>query len=148
VVSGITVFLVEIGCKKLIYSIMIKRYLNFINEADETGTEGIKSLNPSNYTEIKDEIKSMIEKTIDKSGGEYKTFIESFEKNPEDVKVEGFINDADIYEFYLKFRNDIDEILNNIKFFDESPVTSNAYGLYEYTIKGSEKAFMEVVKML
>jgi hypothetical protein len=127
---------------------MIKRYLNFINEADETGTEGIKSLNSSNYTEIKDEIKSMVEKTIEKSGGEYKSFIESFEKNPEDVKVEGFINDADIYEFYLKFRNDIDEVLNGIKFYDQAPTGVNAYGLYEYTIKGTEKAFMEIVKML
>ena len=69
---------------------MIKKYTQFVNEADETGTEGIKSLNPSNYTEIKDEIKSMVEKTIEKSGGEYKSFIESFEKSPEDVKVEGF----------------------------------------------------------
>jgi hypothetical protein len=32
---------------------------------------------------------------------------------PEDVKVDGF-NDSDIYEF-IKFRNDIDEILNNIR---------------------------------
>jgi len=90
----------------------------------------------------------MIENTIQKSGGELNTFIESFEKNSEDVKVEGFINDSDIYDFYLKFRNDIDGILNNIKFYDESPTEVNAFGLYEYVIKGTERAFMEVVKMI
>ena len=136
---------------------MIKKYSQFINEADQTQTEpqtqpeqpeGIKSLDSSKYTEVKEEINKMIENTIQKSGGELNTFIESFEKNSEDVKVEGFINDSDIYDFYLKFRNDIDEILNNIKFYDESPTEVNAFGLYEYVIKGTERAFMEVVKMI
>lgn len=137
---------------------MIKKYSQFINEADQVETqvqaeqpvesEGIKSLDSSKYTEVKEEINKMIENTIQKSGGELNTFIESFEKNPEDVKVEGFINDSDIYDFYLKFRNDIDEILNNIKFYDESPTEVNAFGLYEYVIKGTERAFMEVVKMI
>jgi hypothetical protein len=137
---------------------MIKKYSQFINEADEPTTqvqtetpvesEGIKSLDDSKYTEVKEEINKMIENTIQKSGGELKSFIESFEKNPEDVKVEGFINDSDIYDFYLKFRNDVDEILNNIKFYDESPTEVNAFGLYEYVIKGTERAFMEVVKMI
>lgn len=134
---------------------MIKKYLQFIKEADETTevpeaqpqTEGDAS-DSSKFTEIKDEVKSMIEKTIDKSGGEMESFIESFLKNPEDVKVNNFINDSDIYEFYLKWRNDIDEILSDINFFDEVPTESNAFGLYEYVIKGTEKAFFEVVKML
>ena len=140
---------------------MVKRYLQFINEADETeqvqapsqeqpteAPEGIKTLDDSKYPEVMEEVQKMINNTIQKSGGELNTFIESFEKNPEDVKVEGFINDSDIYDFYLKFRNDIDEILNNIKFYDESPTEVNAFGLYEYVIKGTERAFMEVVKMI
>ena len=131
---------------------MIKGYSQFINEAEVQDsieeTPGVRSLDDSKYTEVKEEINKMIENTIQKSGGELKSFIESFEKNPEDVKVEGFINDSDIYDFYLKFRNDVDEILNNIKFYDESPTEVNAFGLYEYVIKGTERAFMEVVKMI
>lgn len=131
---------------------MIKRYSQFINEAEVQNsieeTPGVKSLDDSKYTEVKEEINKMIENTIQKSGGELNTFIESFEKNPEDVKIEGFINDSDIYDFYLKFRNDVDEILNNIKFYDEAPTEVNAFGLYEYVIKGTERAFMEVVKMI
>jgi hypothetical protein len=137
---------------------MLKRYSQFIKEADETeqpvqeqpteAPEGIKTLDNSKYPEVMEEVQKMIENTIQKSGGELNTFIESFEKNPEDVKVEGFINDSDIYDFYLKFRNDVDEILNNIKFYDESPTEVNAFGLYEYVIKGTERAFMEVVKMI
>ena len=127
----------------------ITKYLDFINEAEEVEVQSQKETDASDsskFIEVKDEIKSMIEKTIKNSGGEYKSFVESYLKNPEDVKVDGFINDSDIYEFYLKWRNDIDEILNDIKFFDESPVEVNAFGLYEYTIKGTEKAFSEFIK--
>jgi len=125
---------------------MIKRYTQFVNEADETDLT--KSIESNKFTELKEEVKSMIDNTISNSGGEFSSFIDSFEKNSEDVKVDGFINDSDIYEFYLKFRNDIDEVLNDIKFYDQAPTGVNAYGLYEYTIKGTERAFMEVVKML
>ena len=53
-----------------------------------------------------------------------------------------------IFDFYLKWRNDIDEILNNVKFFDEVPTKNNSFGLYEFIIKGTEKAFLEIVKMI
>ncbi len=135
---------------------MIKKYLQFIKEADEveeitdteTKDDNSDISHDSKFTEIKDEVKLMIENTIEKSGGEFESFVDSFIKNPEDVKVEGFINDSDIYDFYLKWRNDIDEVLNDVKFFDEVPTEMNAFGLYEYVIKGTEKAFSEIVKTI
>jgi len=141
---------------------MIKKYIEFIKEADEVevpteetpvaqGEAQPKETDESDsskFTEIKDEVKSMIEKTIEKSGGELNQFVDSFNKNPEDVKIEGFINDSDIYDFYLKWRTDIDEVLNDVKFFDENPVEINAIGLYDYVIKGTERALQEVVKMI
>lgn len=136
----------------------LKRYVQFLTEADETEAqvpeesqataEETDASDSSKYTEVIEEVKSMIDKTIEESGGESKSFIKSYIKNPKDVKIRGFINDADIYEFYLKWRNDIDEILNNLKFFDEMPTKNNAFGLYEYVIKGTEKAFLEIVKMI
>jgi hypothetical protein len=131
---------------------MVKKYFEFIKEADEAGVEvpqqETDASDSSKFDEVKEEVKSMIEATIEKSGGEFNSFVESFVKNPEDVKIEGLINDSDIYEFYLKWRNDIDEILNDVKFFGETPNDVNAFGLYEYVIRGTEKAIEEVVKML
>ena len=136
---------------------MLKRYTQFIKEADEVETEPTAevteskpddTLDNSKYTEIKDELKSMIEKTIENSGGEYKSFIESFIKDPKEIKIEGLINDSDIYEFYLKFRNDIDEVLNDIKFFDEVPSESNTFGLYDYIIDGTGRSVEEVIKTM
>ncbi len=150
---------------------MIKKYLQFINEADEVETaeaqaqaetETPDEANPtgeaeksetdasdsSKFVDVIDELKSLIESTIKKSGGELSTFVESYIKNPNDVKIEKLINDADVYEFYLKWRNDIDEILSDINYFDELPSENNAFGLYEYTIKGTQKAILEFVKMI
>jgi ClpP class serine protease len=129
---------------------MIKKYLQFIKEADETteAQPAEKSQDSGKYTELKEEVKSMIEKTIEKSGGEFKSFVDKFTKSPDDTKIEGFINDSDIYEFYLKFRNDIDELLNNVKYFNQVPSESNTFGLYDYIINGTEKAVSEIVKEL
>ena len=128
---------------------MVKKYLQFIKEADETEVQTPETkTDNSKYTELSSEVKSMIEKTIENSGGEFNSFTEKFIKSPEDVKIEGFINDSDIYEFYLKFRNDRDELLNDIKYFDEVPSESNTFGLYDYIINGTEKAVIEVVKTL
>lgn len=124
---------------------MIKRYSQFINEADQIDSD---NSNPDKYSEVRDEIKSMIEKTIEKSGGEFKSFTESFLKSPEDVKIEGLINDSDVYDFYLKWRNDIDEILNDVKFYDESPSDLSVFGLYDYLIKGTERSLEEFIKGL
>ncbi len=121
---------------------MIKRYLQYIKEANEN------QIDSSKYTELKDELKTMIEKTIEKSGGEFVSFVDKFVKEPENVKIEGLINDSDLYDFYLKFRNDIDEILNDIKFFGNVPSEVNAIGLYDYMIKGTQKAIEEAVKLL
>lgn len=121
---------------------MIKKYVQFIKESDEVETDSDK------YTDLKEEIKSMIEKTIESSGGEFESFKDKFIKNPEDTKIEGFINDSDIYEFYLKFRNDIDELLNDSNFFDEVPSELNVFGLYDYIIKGTEKSVNDLVKTI
>lgn len=102
----------------------------------------------SKYDGITSEVKTLIENTINNSGGEFETFIKSFIQNPDDVKIEGLINDSDIYEFYLKWRNDIDEILNEIKFFDKKPTEINVFGLYEYIINGTEEAVKEIVSSI
>lgn len=122
---------------------MIKNFLDYIKE--NTDIEDI-TVDSDKYSSLKEDIKSMIESTIENSGGEFDTFVNSYNRNPEDYKIEGLINDSDIYDFYLKHRNDIDEILNEIKFFDEVPTEVNAFGLYEYIIKGTERAVQELIK--
>ena len=108
-------------------------------------TEAIQA---NKFQEVIDEIKSLIEKTIDKSGGDFKSVVDSFIKTPDDVKIEGLINESDIYDFYLKYRNQIDECLNDIKYYDNVPSEMGITGLYEYTIVGTNNSILEFVKSL
>jgi len=99
------------------------------------------------FDNVSDDVKSMIEKTIDNSGGEYSMFLDKYVKDS-DVKIEGLINDSDVYDFYLKYTDDIDTILNDIKFYDETPSSKNAFGLYSYLVTGASEAISEIVKNL
>ena len=117
----------------------VKSFVNWISEAEE---------DVEKYADIKEEVDKMFKETVDESGGELNSMKRAYSQNPKDIKIIGFINDSDIYDFYLKFRNDIDQILNDLNYFDSTPQEKNAFGLYEYTVRGTEAAFLEVVKMI
>ena len=134
VVCGITVIFLVFGVNIYIMKNRIRKF-----------TEAIEA---NKFQEVIDEVKSMIEKTIEKSGGEFNEFVNSYIKNPKDIKIEGLINDSDVYDFYLKYRNQIDECLNDINFYDTPPSESGVFGLYEYTIVGTLNAVLEFLRQL
>lgn len=109
-----------------------------------------EAMEASKFTEVIEEIDSMIEKTIQESKSDKKLFIESFIKTPKEVKIEGLRNDSDINSFYKKYRNQIDACLSDIKFYDEVPSSSKigAIGLNDYVIKGTMFAVKEFVMTL
>ena len=124
----------------------IKSYTSFVNE-------DLKSdLSPklkSEYKDIKEDIIEMIEKSLKTSDNKtFEDFVSAFIRNSEETQIEGLINDSDVYEFYLKYRNDIDELLSKIKFYDEVPSEITSFSLYDYVIKGTKKAISEIVTMI
>lgn len=121
---------------------MIKKYFEYLKEDKGEKDSG-------KYTELKDKISSLIQDTIDeeKQYDSVEEFVDSYMKKG-DIEIRGLIKQDDIYQFYLDWRNDIDEILNNINFFDETPSKMNSIGLYDYIITGVKRAVKEVVKML
>lgn len=122
---------------------MIKRYSEYIREAEETVKKKV-----SGPDEIKAAVKEKIESTINKSGGEYSAFVDKFAKDPESVQIEGLISDDQIYDFWLKHENDIDEFLNSVGFFEKSPVSMNVIGVYKYVVSSAREAINLVVGML
>jgi len=137
----------EINFIILIYRNMkIKSYTSFVNE-------DLKSdLSPklkSEYKDIKEDIIEMIEKSLKTSDSKtFEEFVSAFIRNPEETQIEGLINDSDVYDFYLKYRNDIDELLSKIKFYDEVPSEITSFSLYDYVIKGTKKAISEIITMI
>lgn len=118
---------------------MIKKYFEYIKEAQDS----------DKYQELKDKVISLIQDTVDeeKQYDSVDEFVDSYMKKG-DIDIRGLIKQDDLYQFYLDWRNDIDEILNNINFFDEIPSKMNSIGLYDYIITGVKRAIKEVVKMI
>jgi hypothetical protein len=128
----------------------LKRYNQFINEAEESdidlGSESKEEKETTDYSDLKEEVSSLIEKSLKTSDNQTKEdFIQAFIKDPEETQIEGLINDSDVYEFYLKYRNEIDEMLSDINFYDEVPSEIGSFSLYDYIIKGTNKAVLEIV---
>ncbi len=122
------------------------KHLRKFNE--DTEVQDVEESSESNFTEVTDELTTMIEATINNSGGEYKQFVESLLKNPDEAKIEGLINDSDIYDFYLKYRNQIDEVLNTVEHYKKTSEELDVFGLYDYVIVGTKIAIQEFVKKL
>jgi hypothetical protein len=138
---------------------MIKKWYDFILESesvaeDDTQTQNSEKEQSNDSTEtdipkeVKDVVKEMIEKTVENKGGEFKSFIDKYIESTEDVKIEGLINDSDIFDFYLKYRQYIDPILNNINFFNKNPKDLNKLGLYDFSVAGTKVAIDEIVRSL
>lgn len=126
----------------------IKKYTHFLNESDDID-ELSNDDDSIDYSDITDEIKDMIEKSLKTS--DIKTiddFISAYIRNPEETQIEGLINDSDVYDFYLKWRNDIDQLLSKINFYDEIPSELSCFSLYDYIIKGTKKAIEESINII
>ena len=125
----------------------MKKYHQFIKEDVESDLSTEETKNQ--FSDMKSEIDEMIEKSLKTSDLKTKEdFIKSYNKNPDESQIEGLINDSDVYDFYLKWRNDIDEMLSKINFYDEIPSEIGSFSLYDYVIKGTKKAVLETIKDL
>ena len=106
-------------------------------------------LNNDNKEVIKD-ILDMVEKSIvnNESLKDVSDFIGKYIKDNTSVNIIGFVNDADIFNFYLKHQIDIDNICNENKYYDKTPSSENVTSLYDYMIKGTKSAVSDIMKIL
>jgi hypothetical protein len=124
----------------------IKKYLKFLNEDLKSDLDSkLKPENKDFKSEIIEKIIKSL-KSVEKKS--FDDFVDDFLKDDEKNKIQGLINDADVYEFYLSYRNEIDELLSDINFYDESPSEMNSFSLYDYLVKGTLKAVKECVVLI
>jgi len=109
----------------------------------------IESSKDTDYTDIKEELTDMIKKSLKTEDQKvFDDFIEACLKDPEDIQIEGLINDSDVYEFYLKWRTEVDDLLSDINYYDEIPSEIKVFSLYDYIIQGTKKAISETISMI
>jgi hypothetical protein len=123
----------------------LKRYNNFLTEG--LGDDNMDQF--ENYGDIKSDILNMIEDSLDSSDmNVISEFINSYITEPDSNNIEGLINDSDIYEFYLKYINEIDEILVEKDYLEKSPESLGALGLYDYLVKATKDCIFMLVEMI
>ena len=118
----------------------IKKYLKFIKE------DLSNEINLSDeLKDIKTDLIEMIEKVSEKPSLEnLKKHLTDYISDPDETPIEGLINDSDVYEFYLKWRNDIDGMLTKLDFYDKVPSKNEIFSLYDYVVFGTKSAVKEI----
>jgi hypothetical protein len=101
------------------------------------------------YKTILKSIKEFITKTINNEDEEkVREFINEYLVNPDNIWIEGLINDNDVYDFYIKNTSDIDEVLTDISHFKNAPDVLGIFSLYTYTVYSTRIAVTELIKLL
>jgi hypothetical protein len=95
----------------------------------------------SDYKSLKRGILELIEKTVDEP--EKLINVQNFMNDyidDEDLILEEFVENNDIYDFYLKYQSDIDSILSDNDYYDKSPSELSVFSLYDYVIEGTKES--------
>lgn len=95
---------------------------------------------------IEEDLKTMIQNSLKNS--DYKSvddFMVAYKEDAESNPIEGLINSSDIYDFYLKYQPEVDEVLNKADFYSKSPRELNTFGLYDYVIIATKEAVSLIV---
>jgi hypothetical protein len=104
------------------------------------------------YLSLKRDVLLLIDGTLDdnqkKEMVNVQNFLADIEKNGVDnIKINGFIEDSDIQNFYLKHKDDVDLLLKDKGYFN-GKTALNVYGLYDIMINGTKKAVQYIIEIL
>jgi hypothetical protein len=106
-----------------------------------------KNENDSTFSDVIGDLNDLIEKSLKTSDQKTREdFISAYLRDPEKTQIEGLINDSDIYEFYLKYRNEIDQKLSDMRFYEEKPSDMDSFSLYDYLVKGTKSAIKDFLE--
>lgn len=118
----------------------VLKYHNFLNE-DLSDELSQKLFN--DYVSLKRGILDLVEKTVDNPTEliNVQNFISDYINEDTEETIIEFVEDAEIYDFYLKYQIDIDEILDKeVDFFSKNPKEEGIFSLYDYVIIGTKEA--------
>jgi len=120
---------------------------NFIEYFNENLNSELKDKLDNDYKSLKKGILELIEKTVDEPEKllNVQNYMDEY-NNDEDTVLEDFVENSDIYDFYLKYQSDIDELLTDEEFFDKYPSELNIYSLYDYVIEGTKESVRILIK--
>lgn len=103
----------------------------------------------NDYEDLKLALIEILDSSINTDSDELK--IETMENYVKDdsTTIIGLINDSDVFDFYIKHKNQIDKVLTEADHFDISPseLAVNT-SVYEYVVKSTKTAVQETFKKM
>ena len=123
----------------------MKTWNKFFEALDDTVGDKISE----KYKSIKKGILELLDKQLGDDAnelGNVQNFITDFLE--ENETLDEFVENSDIFDFYLKYQSDIDSILDDEGYFDEAPTSNNIYSLYDYVIEGSKFAVNKALEII
>jgi len=131
----------------------IRKYSSFLVE--KLDFDDIKERLDDSYIDLKSELIEMIEETLKNIKNaeitmtDLEDFINDYISAGKDANmIDKLVEDNDIFNFYLKFQSEIDELLNETKYMDESPSDNNVFSLYDVVIDGTKQSILDILESI
>ncbi len=102
------------------------------------------------YESLKIGILNLLDKSVENSDDlvNIQNFMNEYRDNPENATLVGLVDDAEIFDFYMKYQSNVDEMCESKNYFDKSPKENNVFSLYAFIINGTKFAVQETMKDL
>ena len=116
----------------------------------ESLEDKVKEKLSQNFTSLKSGILNLIENSVQDPNElvNVQNFIADYIKEPNSGNLISFVEDNDIFDFYLKYQVDIDQLCNDNGFYDDTPKSKNIFSLYSFVIEGTKFAVVEGMKII
>lgn len=86
------------------------------------------------FMSLKRGILELLDKALNSDMTKLQDFINKFIDPESEEVLDGFVEDAEIFDFYLKYQSDVDQILSDHNYYDDLPEVES---LYDYVIDGT-----------
>jgi hypothetical protein len=126
---------------------MKERVLNFNKYIKENIVDDFSDDLSDDYISLKKGVLGLLDDTIKDSSDiqNIKDFIDDYLKEDTSETLVGFVEDVDIYDFYLKYQVDIDDYLNELEYFTDEPEANGISSLYDFVIDGTKTAVISIL---
>ena len=101
------------------------------------------------FDELQNELVTIIDNSTNSDDTELK--LKTMNSYIDDIEttIIGLINDSDVFDFYIKHRNQIDKVLTETNHFEISPTDlGTGTSIYDYTIKSTKVSIQENFKKM
>jgi hypothetical protein len=126
----------------------MRKFTNYI--ITESLVEEVEpKLEENAFLDINKKLIEMIEESTSSSDSKLaKQHIEKYLQDEDANFIIGFVNDSDVYDFYIKYIDVIDQILITKEHFIKTPSDLNVQSVYKYVIISTKIAVKQLLKDL